>query len=97
MQRHCLGRGLYRKVGRLLTLKNTINIAGRLPVKIDWVRPRCEMEYGTYWRANPFRLEVCYSILNSHRPRTEHTMNIFYIIGVVVVVLLIAGFLGLRV
>ena len=26
-----------------------------------------------------------------------HTMNIFYIIGVVVVVLLIAGFLGLRV
>ena len=31
------------------------------------------------------------------KPETERTMNIFYIIGVVVVVLLVAGFLGLRV
>ena len=29
-------------------------------------------------------------------PQSEHQMNIFYIIGVVVVVALIAGFLGLR-
>ena len=31
------------------------------------------------------------------QPETERTMNIFYIIGVVVVVLIVAGFLGLRV
>ena len=30
------------------------------------------------------------------QPETERTMNIFYIIGVVVVVLFVAGFLGLR-
>jgi hypothetical protein len=35
--------------------------------------------------------------LKSHKPEMERTMNIFYIIGVVVVVLIIAGFLGLRV
>jgi hypothetical protein len=29
--------------------------------------------------------------------RSEHAMNIFYIIGVVVVVILVAGFLGVRV
>jgi hypothetical protein len=43
-----------------------------------------------------FRLEARSFILNSHKPQSEHTMNIFYIIGVVVVVLLVAGFLGLR-
>jgi hypothetical protein len=31
------------------------------------------------------------------QPETERTMNIFYIIGVVVVVLIVAGFLGLHV
>jgi hypothetical protein len=31
------------------------------------------------------------------KPETERTMNIFYIIGVVVVVLIVAGFLGLHV
>jgi hypothetical protein len=31
------------------------------------------------------------------QPETERTMNIFYIIGVVVVVLIVAGFLGMRV
>jgi hypothetical protein len=30
-------------------------------------------------------------------PRSEHPMNIFYIIGVVVVVLVVAGFFGLHV
>jgi hypothetical protein len=29
-------------------------------------------------------------------PRSEHTMNIFYIIGVVVVVIFVAGFFGLH-
>jgi hypothetical protein len=31
------------------------------------------------------------------QPETERTMNIFYIIGVVVVVLIVAGYLGLHV
>lgn len=30
-------------------------------------------------------------------PQSEPTMNIFYIIGVVVVIVVVAGFLGLRV
>jgi len=30
-------------------------------------------------------------------PQSERTMNIFYLIGVVVVVVLVAGFLGLRI
>jgi hypothetical protein len=30
-------------------------------------------------------------------PGSEYTMNIFYIIGVVVVVIVVAGFLGLHV
>jgi hypothetical protein len=30
-------------------------------------------------------------------PRRQYTMNIFYIIGVVVVIIVVAGFLGLRV
>jgi hypothetical protein len=29
-------------------------------------------------------------------PQLERTMNIFYIIGVIVVILFVAGFLGLR-
>jgi hypothetical protein len=29
--------------------------------------------------------------------RSEHTMNIFYIIGVVVVIIIVAGFLGVHV
>jgi len=32
----------------------------------------------------------------SRMPQLERTMNIFYIIGVVVVILFVAGFLGLR-
>jgi hypothetical protein len=35
-------------------------------------------------------------VLKSHVPQSEYTMNIFYIIGVIVVVLFVAGFLGLR-
>ena len=36
-------------------------------------------------------------ILKSRMPQSEYTMNIFYIIGVVVVIVVVAGFLGLRV
>jgi hypothetical protein len=35
-------------------------------------------------------------MLKSRMPQREYTMNIFSIIGVIVVVLLVAGFLGLR-
>jgi hypothetical protein len=30
-------------------------------------------------------------------PQSEYTMNLFYIIGVVVVIVVVAGFLGVRV
>jgi hypothetical protein len=45
-----------------------------------------------------FRFERrCFILkMKSHKSQLEYTMNIFYIIGVVVVVLFIAGYLGLR-
>jgi hypothetical protein len=43
-----------------------------------------------------FRLERRFFILKSRIPQSEYTMNIFYIIGVVVVVLFVAGFFGLH-
>jgi hypothetical protein len=36
-------------------------------------------------------------LLKSGLPQSEYTMNIFYIIGVVVVVIFVAGFFGLHV
>jgi hypothetical protein len=36
-------------------------------------------------------------LLKSRMPRSEYAMNIFYIIGVVVVIVVVAGFLGLHV
>ena len=36
-------------------------------------------------------------ILKSRMPQSEYKMNIFYIIGVVVVILFVAGFFGLHV
>jgi hypothetical protein len=35
--------------------------------------------------------------LKSRKPQSECTMNIFYIIGIVVVVVVVAGFLGVRI
>jgi hypothetical protein len=43
-----------------------------------------------------FLLSVLPSYCKSRAPQSEYTMNIFYIIGVVVVIIVIAGFLGLR-
>ena len=43
-----------------------------------------------------FRLERRFFILKSRMPQSEYTMNIFYIIGVVVVILFVAGFFGLH-
>jgi hypothetical protein len=43
-----------------------------------------------------FLLERRDFMLKSRMPQSEYTMNIFYIVGVVVVVLFIAGFFGLH-
>ena len=37
------------------------------------------------------------SVLKSRMPQSENTMNIFYIIGVVVVIIIVAGFLGVHI
>ena len=53
--------------------------------------------YGTYLRTPArFLLERRAFILKSRMPQSEYTMNIFYIIGVIVVVLFVAGFFGLH-
>jgi hypothetical protein len=36
-------------------------------------------------------------MLKARKPQSEYTMNIFYIIGVVVVIIFVAGFFGLHV
>jgi lysylphosphatidylglycerol synthetase-like protein (DUF2156 family) len=52
--------------------------------------------YGTYLLVVTFLLERRAFILKSRMPQSEYTMNIFYIIGVIVVVLFVAGFFGLN-
>jgi hypothetical protein len=52
--------------------------------------------YGTYLWVGSFSLERRAFILKSRMPQSEYTMNIFYIIGVIVVVLFVAGFFGLH-
>jgi len=42
------------------------------------------------------RFERRFFILKSRMSQSEFTMNIFYIIGVVVVILFVAGFFGLH-
>jgi hypothetical protein len=49
----------------------------------------------TYMRRR-FRLERRSFILKSRMPQSEYAMNIFYIIGVVVVIIFVAGFFGLH-
>ena len=47
-------------------------------------------------RQERFLLERRALMLKSRTPQSEYTMNIFYIIGVIVVVLFVASFFGLR-
>jgi hypothetical protein len=47
-------------------------------------------------RFGRFLSSAAFFILKSRISRSECTMNIFYIIGVVVVVIFIAGFFGLH-
>jgi len=51
---------------------------------------------GTYRQAQTFLFKRRVFILKSRMPRSEYTMNIFYIIGVVVVIIIVAGFFGLH-
>jgi hypothetical protein len=51
---------------------------------------------GTYLRTGTFLLEHRAFILKVRLPQSEYPMNIFYIIGVIVVILFVASFLGLH-
>jgi hypothetical protein len=51
---------------------------------------------GTYLQTGTLLLERRAFMLKSRMPQSEYPMNIFYIIGVVVVVLFVAGLLGLH-
>jgi hypothetical protein len=51
---------------------------------------------GTLLRANAFSIGGSLLLIEVAMPPSEYTMNIFYVIGVVVVILFVAGFLGLH-
>jgi uncharacterized membrane protein YhaH (DUF805 family) len=51
---------------------------------------------GTYRQVQTFLFERRAFILKSRISRSEYIMNIFYIIGVVVVIIFVAGFFGLH-
>jgi hypothetical protein len=53
-------------------------------------------KYGTYLHATRSLLERRAFVSKSRMPHSEYIMNIFYIIGVVVVVIFVAGFLGVH-
>jgi hypothetical protein len=52
--------------------------------------------HGTYLQIRTFPVGAPCFHLKSRMPQSEYTMNIFYIIGVIVVVLFVASFLGLH-
>jgi hypothetical protein len=54
------------------------------------------VKYGTYAQPRDFLLERCTFKLKARTPSSESTMNLFYIIGVVVVIIVVAGFLGVH-
>ena len=51
---------------------------------------------GTYLQTETFLMERRAFMPKPRMLQLEYTMNIFYIIGVIVVILFVAGFLGLR-
>jgi hypothetical protein len=53
-------------------------------------------KHGTYLQTATFPVGAPCFHLKSRMPQSEYTMNIFYIIGVIVVVLFVAGFFGLH-
>ena len=54
------------------------------------------MSDGTYRKVKTFPIQAPRFILKSCISQSEYTMNIFYIIGVVVVIIFVAGFFGLH-
>lgn len=65
--------------------------------KIDHLcRLATSMACGTYLHAGTFLLQRRAFMPKSRIPQSESTMNIFYIIGVIVVVVFVAGFFGLH-
>jgi len=52
--------------------------------------------YGTYFHAPTFSIRAPRFPWKLRMSRSESKMNIFYIIGVVVVVVFVAGYLGLH-
>lgn len=67
-----------------------------LCIKLTTASPNSPLAFGTYLPTGTFHLERRAFMLKSRMPQSEYTMNIFYIIGVVVVVLFVAGFFGLH-
>jgi hypothetical protein len=66
------------------------------PTPILLSRVSKNARHGTYLRAGAFPVGAPCFHLKSRMPQSEYTMNIFYIIGVIVVVLFVAGFFGLH-
>jgi hypothetical protein len=54
------------------------------------------LPHGTNLQTGTFPVGAPCFHLKSRMPQSEYTMNIFYIIGVIVVVLFVAGFFGLH-
>jgi hypothetical protein len=69
---------------------------GRFDSTYCAVEPQKNAPHGTYLQLGTFRVGAPAFALKSHMSQSEYTMNIFYIIGVIVVVLFVAGFFGLH-
>ena len=54
------------------------------------------VKYGTYFHDKAFPIRVRCFHIEVRLPQLEYTMNIFTIIGVVVVIVVVAGYFGLR-
>jgi len=55
------------------------------------------VDYGTYLQTGTFHDGAPCFHAETRISHSEYTMNIFYIIGVIVVVVVVAGFFGLHV
>jgi hypothetical protein len=60
------------------------------------VGPRKLSLHGTYLQTRTFSVRAAWFHLKPRMSQTEYIMNIFYIIGVIVVIIFVAGFFGLH-
>jgi hypothetical protein len=65
-------------------------------IKLTTLPPMASVGNGTYLQIGTFPVGARAFILKSRMSQSEYTMNIFYIIGVVVVIIFVAGFFGLH-